>query len=577
MSLNLVAQLRSIVGQSHVLTRPGATRAYCTGYRAGGGSCLCAVRPGTLLEFWRVLQACAAADTVILIQAANTGLTGGSTPDGDYDRPVVVISTLRLQRINILGDGEQVLCHAGATLHALERLLAPMGREPHSVIGSSCIGASVVGGICNNSGGSLVRRGPAYTELALYARIGDNGTLSLVNHLSLDLGATPEEMLTRLGDPDFQPELGTADGLASDQRYAADVRNIDADTPARFNADPRRLFEASGSAGKVAVFAVRLDTFPSETSARTFYVGTNDPAELTALRRMMLGGNMALPIAAEYLHGDAFDLADRYGRDMFQAIRAFGTDRLPALYRLQNRFNALAERLPGSPANLSDRVLQRLSRLMGDHLPGRIRDFRSRFAHHLLLKVSANDAHATAIALNTSVKDATGDHFLCTDDEATKAFLHRFVTAGAAVRYRNVHSQEVEDILSLDIALRRNDTEWFETLPPEIEAQIIAKVYYGHFFCHVLHQDYVLRKGANLAAIKRAMLERLDARGAEYPAEHNVGHQYHAKPSLAAHYRKLDPLNRFNPGIGRLTKAFRWTQAKSADEDPEQVRLGRSF
>lgn len=40
------------------------------------------------------------------------------------------------------------------------------------MIGSSCIGASVIGGVCNNSGGSLVKRGPAYTEMALYAQLG---------------------------------------------------------------------------------------------------------------------------------------------------------------------------------------------------------------------------------------------------------------------------------------------------------------------------------------------------------------------------------------------------------------------
>jgi D-lactate dehydrogenase len=37
------------------------------------------------------------------------------------------------------------------------------------------------------------------------------------------------------------------------------------------------------------------------------------------------------------------------------------------------------------------------------------------------------------------------------------------------------------------------------------------------------------------------MLPLLDRRGAEYPAEHNVGHLYHAKPALAAHYRALAP------------------------------------
>ena len=65
------------------------------------------------------------------------------------------------------------------------------------MIGSSCIGASVIGGICNNSGGSLVQRGPAYTEMSLFARINEDGKLTLVNHLGIDLGETPEQILQR--------------------------------------------------------------------------------------------------------------------------------------------------------------------------------------------------------------------------------------------------------------------------------------------------------------------------------------------------------------------------------------------
>jgi D-lactate dehydrogenase len=68
------------------------------------------VFPGTLLELWRVLSACVAADKIILMQAANTGLTEGSTPNGnDYDRDIVIISTLRLDKLHLLDKGEQVL------------------------------------------------------------------------------------------------------------------------------------------------------------------------------------------------------------------------------------------------------------------------------------------------------------------------------------------------------------------------------------------------------------------------------------------------------------------------------------
>ncbi|MNE99514.1 D-lactate dehydrogenase [compost metagenome] len=54
------------------------------------------------------------------------------------------------------------------------------------------------------------------------------------------------------------------------------------------------------------------------------------------------------------------------------------------------------------------------------------------------------------------------------------------------------------------------------------------------------------------------MLALLDARGAEYPAEHNVGHLYEAKPALAEHYRRLDPRNAYNPGLGGTNRSRNW-------------------
>ena len=143
-------------------------------------------------------------------------------------------------------------------------------------------------------------------------------------------------------------------------------------------------------------------------------------------------------------------------------------------------------------------------------------------------------------------------------DEGRKAFLHRFAVAGAAIRYRDTHRSEVEDIVALDIALRRNDREWVEQLPAEMEQQIIHKLYYGHFLCHVFHQDYIVKKGVDPLAMEHAMWHLLDDRGAEYPAEHNVGHLYVAKPALKQHYQKLDPNNQFNVGIGHTSKLKGW-------------------
>ena len=200
-----IQNLINIVGKQHVLTNANDTRLYRQGRRYGSGQVLAVVVPGTLFEQWQVLQTAVNADCIVIMQAANTGLTGGSTPFGDdYDRPVILMSTRRLAGIQVINDGQQVICLPGATLDRLEKDLAPFNREPHSVIGSSCIGASVLGGVCNNSGGALVRRGPAYTELALYARVNESGELELVNHLGVNLGETPEEIITKLKNKKYQ-------------------------------------------------------------------------------------------------------------------------------------------------------------------------------------------------------------------------------------------------------------------------------------------------------------------------------------------------------------------------------------
>lgn len=563
----LLTSLRTIVGPPQVLVEDRQTRWYRTGYRFGGGSVLAVVRPGTLVEQWRVLQACVATDVIIIMQAANTGLTGGSTPDGGgYDRPIVIVSTLRINGVHVIDGGRQVICLPGSTLYDLERVLKPHGREPHSVIGSSCIGASVIGGIANNSGGSLVRRGPAYTELALFACRDEKGRLQLVNHLGVDLGGDPETMLARLdqrafGDTDVQHLPNAA---ASDGGYERHVRDIEAATPARFNADTRRLFEASGSAGKVAIFAVRLDTFKSESDTGVFYIGTNDPGELTGIRHTMLTQFDELPIAGEYLHREAFDIAEVYGKDTFLAIEKLGTDRLPRLFKLKSWVDGMASRLPFLTAEgLSDRLLQRASRLFPSHLPRRMRHFRDRYEHHLMLKVSGTGIGATRQLLGSLFPSASGDYFKCSAEEGAKAFLHRFAVAGAAVRYRAVHRDTVEDIVALDIALRRNEEDWFEQLPDEIAAPILHKLYYGHFFCHVFHQDYVVAKGCDPVELEHRMLTLLDGRGAEYPAEHNVGHLYPAKPGLAEFYRSLDPCNSFNPGLGRTSRCAHWRDTEA--------------
>jgi D-lactate dehydrogenase len=135
--------------------------------------------------------------------------------------------------------------------------------------------------------------------------------------------------------------------------------------------------------------------------------------------------------------------------------------------------------------------------------------------------------------------------------------LNRFAAAGAAIRYHKCYQKDLGDLISLDIALRRDDIDWLETLPENLEYQLEIKLYDGHFFCHVFHHDYILKKGADPKKVKNSMLELLNERRVKCPAEHNLGHLYEAEQSLKEFYLTLDPTNTFNPGIGKTDKTQR--------------------
>jgi D-lactate dehydrogenase len=560
-STSLISQLRQIVGDKYLITDPSKSEAYRSGYRFGNGNALAVVRPGNLAEFWAILKACVAADVIVIAQAANTGLTGGSTPDGnDYDRDIVIINAMRISGIQLINDAQQVVCLPGSTLNELEIALKPHGREPHSVIGSSCIGASVIGGICNNSGGALVQRGPAYTEMALYAQLTEQGELQLVNHLGIDLGETPEEILANLDNQRYQRKDIQLDcGKGHDHAYCNHVRQVDEDSPARFNADPARHYEASGCAGKLAIFAVRLDTFVAENKTAVFYIGTNQTEALNDLRRHMLANFKQLPISGEYIHRDAFDVAAKYGKDTFWVIKKFGTHWLPKLFAMKAKVDRLAKKISFMPSHFSDKIMQAISTVLPEHLPKKLWQYRDQYEHHLIVKMGGDGVQEARDYLTSYFKESSkGAFFECDAVETQAAMLHRFAVASAAIRYRAIHEKEVEDIVALDIALRRNDREWFETLPPEIDQKISHKLYYGHFMCHVFHQDYIVKKGHDCMELEHQMLALLDKRGAQYPAEHNVGHLYEAKPALRKFYKALDPTNSFNPGIGHTSKKKHW-------------------
>ena len=556
----IINELKLISGDKYVITSKWGKEPFSKGWRYGEGETLAVVKPGTLLEIWKVLQKCVEHNVIVIMQAANTGLTGGSTPFGnDYDRSIVIINTLRINSIQIIENGKQIIALPGSSLYDLENKLKPLGKEPHSVIGSTSIGASIVGGVCNNSGGSLVHRGPAYTEFALYAKVNKDGKLELVNELDINLGSNPEEILLNLENNNYtSSDILKSKKLGSDDKYSEIVRGIDENTAARFNADNRLLHSASGSAGKVAVFALRLDTYKAPKKSKVFYVGSNNQDDFWKIRREVLSNFKELPRLGDYMHRDCYDAAKKYSKDTFIVIEKLGTNFLPSLFEFKRIVDIIAEKVKFLPEKFSDKLMQFLSNFWPNHLPKKMEAFRDQFEHHWIIEMTDEGINEAEIYFKDFFKDKKGDFFICNSHEGKKAMLHRYVSASAIGRYQALNKKNIGEMMSLDIAFPRNEKNWLETLPKEINDKLELKFYYGHLFCHVFHHNYILKKGVDAKKLKKELLEIYDKRGAEYPAEHNVGHEYKAMPVLTEFYKKLDPTNFFNPGIGHTSKLKNW-------------------
>ena len=550
---SLIARLRGVVGHRNVLSDANTTLPYRTGYRIGAGDVLAVAKPGSLVELWRTAELCAACDVIMIVQAANTGLTGGSTPYGSYDRPVVVISTLRIDAVIPILGGTQSICLAGSTLTLLEERLRTSGRVPHSVIGSSCIGASVIGGICNNSGGALVGRGPAFTRFALFARVNAQGRLELVNNLGLAIGDDPFSILSALdrGEvADAKIENPQQEACLSD--YETHVRNISAVSPARYNADSRCHFEAAGSAGKVIIFAVRVDSYPAAKSTATFLLTTDNAQDLADFRHHVLGSFRTLPVTAEYLHREAARTAATHGNDICVAIRHLGAARVPLLFAVKRHIDRILRRFGLFGRSPADHILQAIGSVAPHPLPRSIRKLADQCEHMLLVTVADEGIREARSYIGVHQDSSLSAH-QCSSVEADALQRLRFATAGAMVRYCDVEAA-AGPLVAIDCALPRNARDWQISLPSGLAGQVLISAAYGHFLCHVFHLDFVLKPGCDPVQFENTLVQKLHSMGVECPAEHNFGHHYQAPENVVDFYRSLDPTNSLNPGIGKTSK-----------------------
>jgi FAD/FMN-containing dehydrogenase len=181
--MQLLSDLRAIVGEAHVLTDADLKASYETDWtRRFSGSAVAVVRPGSTDEVAAVVRACSGAGVAIVPQGGNTGLVGGSVPRGGE----VVVSLGRLRSLGPVELGA-VTVGAGVTLVALRAHAAAAGWAFGVDLGARD-SATIGGMIATNAGGvNVLRHGPMRQQLlGIEAVLADGSVIQRLSGLRKD-------------------------------------------------------------------------------------------------------------------------------------------------------------------------------------------------------------------------------------------------------------------------------------------------------------------------------------------------------------------------------------------------------
>ena len=84
---------------------------------------------------------------------------------------------------------------------------------------------------------------------------------------------------------------------------------------------------------------------------------------------------------------------------------------------------------------------------------------------------------------------------------------------------------------------------------------------YSHFGCNVVHEDLAFGTDVNVHDAKMELKRVVEQEyGGKLPAEHGHGIEYKAPRETQERWKKMDPENVMNPGIGGLSYNKRYQQ-----------------
>jgi len=586
----LPSKLRRVLGPKNVLDglkRGGSSTIlapYLTGARLGsGGSALCVLTPRSLQEVATCVKLIVDADCVILPQGSNTGLTGGSVPRVVHDgRPVVVISMKYLDSFFPIDGGKRVVCMAGAGLADLSRDIPTWfpDRESHSILGSTFLNPTTAAGVAFGSGGTQLRKGPAYTDRAMYIKVQQNkfgeNVVKVVNRLGIN-GIEDKDFHEGSGNAVDQLEAYQRDvkegysramvtssrspngqAKAHDTNYATHVCKNNEDV-SRYNADCSGL-ECNRSEGKVLILATVHDTFPSPAHSRHFWISFADLETALAFRReVCLQNAKDLPVSVEYMNRDSFDVIDTAGRGQASIIQLLGVSS-PYIKHLWN-IKLWIESLPITNSNLwCDQFLYYVNSIFPETLPKRMMESGTAMDHHVAMTVGEFGDGNMKILLDrlhtfasNHDKEKIVIHECQSSSEAQSLTAFRFVAA-SAFRTWCVGNDGAQGI-SVDYALPKNGGQI-----PKLTSVPLKRMRYSHFGCNVVHEDLAYGPNVDVEAAKLQLKRTVEIKKGKLPAEHGHGTEYHAPKPTQKRWKQMDPLNVFNPGVGGLSTNYKYKE-----------------
>ena len=86
---------------------------------------------------------------------------------------------------------------------------------------------------------------------------------------------------------------------------------------------------------------------------------------------------------------------------------------------------------------------------------------------------------------------------------------------------------------------------------PEKDMGIEMRCLCSHFGCNVFHESLMISKDVDVKKAKKQIKKFIEKAGGKLPAEHGHGTDYEAPISTQERWKKMDPTNSMNPGVGQ--------------------------